>query len=93
MEARRKKFIGIFAIFGIAFTASAMAAEVTTNAQYKQDLSAAELNYESQHGACDIASKSERLACRRQALAALDTAEADAREAHGLPRHAQGPRF
>jgi hypothetical protein len=92
MKAYRKPVSILVAIFGMAFTASVMAADVTNKAEYKQDLNTAEANYNSAHEACDSASGSERLACRRQAYANWGAAKADAREAHGLPRYAQGPR-
>jgi hypothetical protein len=92
MKTLRKPLIGLFTVLGITFTASVMAADITSRTEYKQDLNTAESNYQSAYDACGSSSGSERIECRRQALANWDTAKADAREAHGLPRHAQGPR-
>jgi hypothetical protein len=78
------------AALGMALTASAMAADVTSKDEYKQTLKSAEATYKTAYAACPA--PPDRLACRRQARADWDKARADAREAHGMPRHAEGPR-
>jgi hypothetical protein len=84
--------IRLFAVLGIAFSASAIAADATTKAEYKEALKSAQADYKAAYAACPPAAGPERLACRRLAYANLQKAQADAREAHGMLRHAQGPR-
>jgi hypothetical protein len=90
--------IGLFAVLGIAFSTSVVAADATTKvptttkAEYKDALKHAQADYKAAYAACPPSAGPERLACRRQAYANLQKADGDAREAHGMPRQAQGPR-
>ncbi len=98
MRTRYDLLIRLFAVLGIAFSTSVIAADTTTKAatttkaEYKEALSQAQADYKAAYAACPPSGGSERLACRRQAYANLQKAQADAREAHGMLRHAQGPR-
>jgi hypothetical protein len=92
MRTRYDLLIRLFAVLGIAFSTSVIAADTTTKAEYKEALSHAQADYKAAYAACPPSAGSERLACRRQAYANLQKAQADAREAHGMLRHAQGPR-
>ena len=81
----------IAAALGIAFATSAMAADAspTSKAEYHQALASAKANYKTAYAAC---AEPGRLKCRQAAHADWDKAKADAREAHGMPRYAGGPR-
>jgi hypothetical protein len=97
MRTRYDLPIRLFAVLGIAFSTSVMAADATTKvptttkAEYKEALNSAQADYKAAYAACPPSAGPERVACRRQAYANLQKAQADAREAHGMPRHAQGP--
>jgi hypothetical protein len=84
--------IGLLTVLGIAFSASVMAADVTSKAVYKESLASAQTIYKKAYAACPTAAGHERLECRKLAHTNLDKAQGDAREAHGMLRHAQGPR-
>jgi hypothetical protein len=85
----------VAAALGMAVATSAMAADPapvatpTSKAEYKQALAGAKADYKAAYAACV---EPGRLKCRRDARASLDKANADAREAHGMPRFAPGPR-
>src|ERR1700685_3420355 len=67
----------------------APAATPTSKAEYKQALASAKADYTAAYAACV---EPGRLKCRRDAHANWDKAKADAREPHGMPRFASGPR-
>lgn len=91
MRTRYDLLIRLFAVLGMAFSASAIAATVTTKAEYKDALKHAQSDYKTAYAACPPSAGRERIACRRQAYADLQKAQGDAREAHGMLRQAQGP--
>jgi hypothetical protein len=92
LRTYRKPLAIFIAAIGMMFAASAMAADVTSKDEYKQALTSAEATYKTAYAACPAPSGPDRLACRRQARADWDKARGDAREAHGMLRHAEGPR-
>jgi hypothetical protein len=86
------KSVTVFlAAAGLAFSVSAMA-DPTSRHEYKDALKAADADYNAARANCPT-EHAEKIACRRDALAARDKARGDAREAHGLPRHQEGPRL
>jgi hypothetical protein len=82
----------LIAAASLAFAASAMA-DPTSRHEYKDALKAADADYKAAYAACPAGRSAERLACRKDAQANLDKARGDAREAHGMPRHQEGPRL
>jgi len=83
--------IAALAAANAGFSMSALA-DNTSKADYRLALKTAKASYDTAYTACPAPKGPERLACRRQAHADWEKAKADAREAHGMPRFASGPR-
>jgi hypothetical protein len=81
----------LIAGIGIAISASALA-DPTSKADYKAALKQADADYKAAYAACPPDKGPDRRKCRLDAQAAMEKARGDAREAHGLPRHQEGPR-